>query len=181
MAVLGSALNGAVFVAHDCRRFDDGEMESYFRRRAVAASVALLLTAAVGLIVLHQDAPVVYDGLKTGWGLLVGLLAVAGIVITAGLSGWGVLRGTRLTVIAALSGLVLAWGFAQNPYLLPKTMTVAQGAGDQGTLKWLVVVTVVAVILIGPMLALLYRLDLTDRLQADHDADLTQAGATQSQ
>ena len=40
-------------------------------------------------------------------------------------------------------------------------------------MRWLVIVTIVAVLLIGPALALLYRLDMTDRLVADHDADLT--------
>ena len=42
-------------------------------------------------------------------------------------------------------------------------------------MRWLVVVTIVAVALIGPALALLYRLDLTDRLAADHDEDLIEA------
>jgi transposase len=32
----------------------------------------------------------------------------------------------------------------------------------------------VAVLLVGPALVVLYRLDLTDRLQADHDADLVE-------
>jgi hypothetical protein len=41
-------------------------------------------------------------------------------------------------------------------------------------MRWLVVVTIVAVALIGPALALLYRLDLTDRLAADHDEDLSE-------
>ena len=180
MAVLGAALIGAVFLAHDCRRFADAEMERYFRRRAVGAAATLLVTAAVGLIVLHQDAPVVFDGLKSRWGLLFAVLAVAAILVTAGLTYRGVLRGSRLSVIAAVTALVLAWGFAQNPYLLPTTMTVAQGAGNADTLRWLIVVTVIAVLLVGPALALLYRLDLTDRLQADHDSDVTQARAARS-
>ena len=61
---------------------------------------------------------------------------------------------------------------AQRPYLLPTTLTIDAGAGDPDSLRWLVIVTVVAVLLVGPALALLYRLDLTDRLRADHDADL---------
>ena len=73
--------------------------------------------------------------------------------------------------------MVLAWGMAQRPYLLPTTLTVQAAAGDPDTLRWLIIVTVVAVILVGPALALLYRLDLTDRLAADHDIDLTAAHA----
>ena len=85
------------------------------------------------------------------------------------------MRGTRLTAIAAVTSLVLAWGLAQRPYALPTTLTIDEAAGDPNTMRWLVVVTIVAVLLIGPALALLYRLDLTDRLAADHDEDLTEA------
>jgi hypothetical protein len=42
-------------------------------------------------------------------------------------------------------------------------------------MRWLVIVTIVAVVLVGPALALLYRLDLTDRLAADHNEYLTEA------
>jgi hypothetical protein len=70
---------------------------------------------------------------------------------------------------------VLTWGFAQRPYLLPTTLTIQDGAGDPNSLRWLVIVTAVAVLLVGPALALLYRLDLTDMLAADHDEDLVEA------
>jgi cytochrome d ubiquinol oxidase subunit II len=175
MAVLGSAFVGAVFLASDCRRFADVEMEAYFRRRAVVVCGLLVVVAGVGLAVLHADAPVVFDGLKSGWGLVLGLLAVVAIALTALLLHQGVVRATRLSAVAAVTCLVLAWGLAQNPYLLPTSMTVAQGAGNADTLKWLVFVTVVAAVLVGPALALLYRLDLTDRLAADHDEDLAKA------
>jgi len=63
-----------------------------------------------------------------------------------------------LTAIAAVTSLVLTWGFAQRPYLLPTTLTIQDGAGDPNSLRWLVIVTAVAVLLVGPALALLYRL-----------------------
>jgi hypothetical protein len=97
------------------------------------------------------------------------------LVVTVLLLSRGVLRGTRLTAIAAVTSLVLTWGFAQRPYLLPTTLTIQDGAGDPNSLRWLVIVTAVAVLLVGPALALLYRLDLTDMLAADHDNDLVEA------
>ena len=80
------------------------------------------------------------------------------LVVTVLLLSRGVLRGTRLTAIAAVTSLVLTWGFAQRPYLLPTTLTIQDGAGDPNSLRWLVIVTAVAVLLVGPALALLYRL-----------------------
>ena len=97
------------------------------------------------------------------------------LVVTVLLLSRGVLRGTRLTAIAGVTSLLLTWGFARRPYLLPTTLTIQDGAGDPNSLRWLVIVTAVAVLLVGPALALLYRLDLTDRLAADHDEDLVEA------
>ena len=110
-----------------------------------------------------------YDGLTSGWGLAFAC------------SPWPVSRPSSCRPprparhptdpIAAVTALVLARGLAQRPYALPTTLTIDQAAGDPNTMRWLVVVTIVAVLLIGPALALLYRLDLTDRLAADHDED----------
>ena len=68
------------------------------------------------------------------------------LVVTVLLLSRGVLRGTRLTAIAAVTSLVLTWGFAQRPYLLPTTLTIQDGAGDPNSLRWLVIVTAVAVL-----------------------------------
>jgi len=178
LALVGAAFIGGVFLAADVRRFGEVDLQRYFERRAATSAGVLLVTALVGLLVLHEDAPTLLDGLQRGWGLLFAVVATVGLVVTGVLEHLGRIKGTRLTAIVAVASLVLAWGFAQNPYLLPKTLTVAQGAGDPDTLRWLVIVTVVAVVLVGPALALLYRLDLTDRLTPDDDEDLMQAQAS---
>jgi cytochrome d ubiquinol oxidase subunit II len=165
----------ATFLVSDARRFGAPELEKYFRRRSALAAGCLLVALGAGLLVVHQDASYLYDGLTSGRGLTFSVLGVVGILGTELLLYGGVLRGTRLTSIAAVTSLVLAWGTAQRPYALPTTLTVDQAAGDPNTMRWLVVVTIVAVALIGPALALLYRLDLTDRLAADHDEDLSEA------
>jgi cytochrome d ubiquinol oxidase subunit II len=69
-----------------------------------------------------------------------------------------------------------AWGFAQRPYLLPTSLTVAEAAGADHTLRWLVIVTVIAIVLIGPALVLLYRLDTMGELEELTDADTGAAG-----
>ena len=103
------------------------------------------------------------------------MATLVSLVVTVLLLSRGVLRGTRLTAIAGVTSLLLTWGFARRPYLLPTTLTIQDGAGDPNSLRWLVIVTAVAVLLVGPALALLYRLDLTDRLAADHNEDLVEA------
>jgi hypothetical protein len=65
----------------------------------------------------------------------------------------------------------------QRPYLLPTSLSIEAGAGDGDSLRWLVIVSVVAIVVVTPALALLYWLDLSDRLAADDDTDLTEGHA----
>lgn len=175
LGLLAAAFIAASFLVSDARRFRAPDLEAYFRRRSLVAGGLLVITMGVGLFVVHEDAEVLYDGLTSGWGLGFAVGAVLFILLTALLLSRDVLRGTRLTAIASVASLVLAWGFAQRPYALPTTLTIDQAAGDPDTMRWLVIVTIIAVAVVGPALALLYRLDLTDRLAADHDEDLTEA------
>jgi cytochrome d ubiquinol oxidase subunit II len=178
LALIAAAFIAASFLVSDARRFGAPDLEIYFRRRSTVAAGLLPPTMGIGLLVVHEDAKALYDGLTSGWGLGFAVSAVVFVLVTVLLLSRDVLRGTRLTSIAAVASLVLAWGFAQRPYALPTTLTIDEAAGDPNTMRWLVIVTIIAVVLIGPALALLYRLDLTDRLAADHDEDLTEASAS---
>ena len=51
-----------------------------------------------------------------------------------------------------------AWGVAQYPYLLPKTLTVSQSASPPDTMTALLVIFVIALLVIAPSLALLFVL-----------------------
>jgi cytochrome bd ubiquinol oxidase subunit II len=175
LAVTASAFIAAALLVSDARRYGAPDLEAYFRRRTSLAGGVLIVVAALGLVVLRFDARHVFDGLISGWGLVFLLLAVLATVGTVWLMRRGNHVGTRLAAIAAVASMVLAWGMAQRPYLLPTTLTIDAGAGDPDSLRWLLIVTIVGVLVVGPALVLLYRLDLTDRLAADHDEDLTEA------
>jgi cytochrome d ubiquinol oxidase subunit II len=177
LAVIASAFVAAVFLTSDARRYGDPDLQVYFRRRTVLAGGALLAVAAIGLIVLRFDARYVFDGLFRGWGLVFVLATVVATVGTVWLVRGGHHVGSRVGAIGAVASMVLAWGMAQRPYLLPTSLTIDAGAGDPDSLRWLIIVTAVAVVVVTPALVLLYRLDLTDRLAADHDIDLTAAHA----
>ncbi len=66
-----------------------------------------------------------------------------------------------------MAALVWAWAVAQYPYLLPFTLTIEQGAAAPVTMRWVLVWFIVAVVLVGPALVLLYTLDQRDRLGED--------------
>ena len=52
-----------------------------------------------------------------------------------------------------------AWGVAQYPYLLPFSLTIADGAGSPVTLHWVLACALVALFTVGPALGLLFVLD----------------------
>ncbi|MFE4819078.1 cytochrome d ubiquinol oxidase subunit II [Streptomyces sp. NPDC056704] len=174
LTVAATAFLGAVFLTADARRFDAPDLVGYFRLRAWCTLVVLAVLAVVGLTVTHDDAPYVYDGLTGGIGLVLVLIAVVSALTTAWLlyrvaTGWA-----RVTAIGSVALVVVAWGLAQRPYLIPTSLTVSQAAGAATTLRWLMLVTVVAVVLVGPPLVLLYRLDTRGALQPLTEADLRQ-------
>ncbi|MER6348885.1 cytochrome d ubiquinol oxidase subunit II [Streptomyces sp. NPDC001595] len=178
LAVATTALLGAVFLAADARRFAAPDLVAHFRRRALGALAAVVVLAVITLIVTHGDATHVWHGLTHGVGLVFVVLAALATLAT----GWALIRGgagalSRVTAVTVVASAVIAWGMAQRPYLVPTSLTVGEGAGADTTLRWLAVVTLVAVLLIFPAVALLYWLDTRGELEPLTDADLRRGGA----
>lgn len=177
LTVAATAFLGAVFLTADARRFDAADLVGYFRLRAWSSLGVIAVLAVVGLVVTDDDARYVHDGLTSGIGLALVLAAAVGALATAGLlyrtaTGWA-----RITAVGSVALVVLAWGLAQRPYLIPTSLTVSQAAGASTTLRWLMLVTVIAVVLVGPPLVLLYRLDTAGALQPLTEADLRRTAA----
>ncbi|MEV0977873.1 cytochrome d ubiquinol oxidase subunit II [Streptomyces sp. NPDC049915] len=171
LAIAATAFLGAVFLCSDALRFGADDLVDYFRLRALIAFAAVVVLALIGLPVTHDDARYVWDGLTGGLGLLLIILAAACALATVLLllrrsHGW-----TRYTSVASVALIVGAWGCAQRPYVLPISLTVTEAAGAAHTLRWLVIVTGIAIVLVGPALVLLYRLDTMGELEELTDAD----------
>ncbi|MCX4451300.1 cytochrome d ubiquinol oxidase subunit II [Streptomyces sp. NBC_01789] len=171
LAVAASAFLGAVFLCADARRFGADDLAGYFRVRAHFALAAIVVLALIALPITHDDAQYVWEGLTRGWGLLLVALAAVCALATVLLMlrrsyGW-----SRYAAVASVALTVGAWGFAQRPYLLPTFLTVTQAAGDTHTMQWLMTVTIIAILLVGPALMVLYRLDTRGRLEPLTDAD----------
>ncbi|MDH6109311.1 cytochrome d ubiquinol oxidase subunit II [Kitasatospora sp. MAP12-15] len=177
LAIGAVAFLGAVFLCCDARRFGADDLVGYFRLRALLALGAIVLLALIGLPVTHGDAHYVWHGFTGGLGLLFVLLALASGIVTAVLLARRSYRWCRYTAVASVALTVFGWGFAQRPYLLPTSLTVAQAAGASTTLGWLVIVTVVAIVLVGPAVVLLYWMDTHGELESLSDADTQAAPA----
>jgi cytochrome d ubiquinol oxidase subunit II len=158
LAVTMCAYLAATYLVWDARRLESASMVEYFRRRAVIAAIVAGVAAFVGIFVLHADAVYVFHGLTSRALPCVIVSAVCGagsLVLLARRSP----RGARLLAIGAVASIVVGWGVAQWPYLLPTSLTVSDGAAPSGTLTAILVVFGAAAVLIIPALALLYTLD----------------------
>ncbi len=183
LAVVAVAFLASVYLVWDSARLGERDMVEYFRRRAIGAAVLAGVIAVVGIFVLHADSPYLYHGLTTR-----GLA----LVLLSGVGGIGALvllvrqnhRGARLLAIVAVASIVVAWGVAQWDYMLPTSLTVSQAAAPDGTLEAVLVVTLAAVLIIFPALALLYVLDQRGFLAAEGVAeavaDAVEAGKANS-
>lgn len=158
LAVAAVAYLAAVYLVWDARRLDDDRMVEYFRRRAVVAAVVTGAIAFVGIFVLRSDARYVFDGLTS---------RALPLVVFSALCGLGSIillireshRFARFLAIGAVASVVIAWGVAQWPYLLPTTLKVSEDAAPEATLVSVFVVFIAAAVIILPSLALLYILD----------------------
>jgi cytochrome d ubiquinol oxidase subunit II len=157
LAVVAVAYLAAVYLVWEARRDGDADLAEYFRRRAVVSAVTVAVVAAVGMVVLHEDASYVFDGM-TGRALPVVVVGVGCGLGALVLLAREASRGARVLAVLAVAGIVLAWGVAQWPYLLPTSLTVSAAAAPTGTLQALVVTVVLAVLVVVPGFVLLYVL-----------------------
>jgi cytochrome d ubiquinol oxidase subunit II len=164
--VATGAYLSAVFLVSDARRANEEDMEQYFATRALIAAVGAGAIAVGGLFAYRADARYIYDGL-TGDALP--------LVIVSALCGLGVLlllwrghrRGARPLAVGAVVAVIWGWGVAQHPYLLPKSLTISQGAADSETLTAVLIVFGAALVIVLPALGFLYTLTQRNVLEPE--------------
>ncbi len=157
----------AVYLVIEAIRRNDHRHERYFRCRAAIASAVAGAVSLAALAELHHSNHTLYHNL-TGRALpLVLVAAVCGLVVLA-LLALGRSRGLRPLSVLGVAAVVWGWGIAQNPTLLPHTgLTLANGSAPHGSLVALIVVSVAAILLVGPSFLLLFWLHGRQLLQSD--------------
>jgi cytochrome d ubiquinol oxidase subunit II len=166
LAIVTIAYMAAVFLVSDCRRFGDEQMVGYFRRRAIGAAIAAGAVAIAGIFILRADARTLFDDLVSDSLpilLVSGACGIAALFLLRRGARWGI----RVLAMAAVGGVVVGWGVAQWPYLLPDTLTVSEGAAPSSTLATLLVAAGCFVLLIVPGFIILYVLDQRSLLPAE--------------
>jgi cytochrome d ubiquinol oxidase subunit II len=157
LAVVVAAYLAAVYLVWDARHFREYAMGEYFRRRAVVSAVAAAVVAVVGLFVLNAKASHVFDGLTSRALPSAILSVVCGVGALVLLMRYAA-RGARILAVLAVAGIIVSWGIAQWPFLLPESLTVSAAAAPSGTLLTLLVAVGLALLIVVPGFVLLYVL-----------------------
>jgi cytochrome bd ubiquinol oxidase subunit II len=112
----------------------------------------------IGIFVLRADAPYLFHGLATRGlpFLIVSVVCGVGALV---LLVRKASRGARALAIIAVATVIIGWGDAQWPYVLPESLTFSAAAAPSGTLTALLIVVVLAALIVVPGFILLYILD----------------------
>ncbi|WP_328460047.1 cytochrome d ubiquinol oxidase subunit II [Streptomyces sp. NBC_00448] len=166
----------AIYLVGDSHRRGDPRMVTYFVRRAAAAGVVTGVLAGVNMLLMRHSATYVSDRL-TGDALpLVALSVAAGaaalVLVLFRPTRIALLRVTAAIAVAAVVG---GWGWAQYPYLLPTSLTLAAGSAPTAAAQAEFAVAALAALLVVPSFGYLYWLQQHGRLQEGSSASLRAA------
>jgi cytochrome bd ubiquinol oxidase subunit II len=154
-ALVAFAFLAAVYLTLEA---PEPELREDFRRRALGSGVALGCAALLALLLSHDGAPLVREGLIfASWALpLHGLTAAAAVTALAAL--WR--RHYRVARVAAAAQVALVfwgWGLSQYPYILPPDLTIAAAAAPDATLRAVLGALGLGAIVLFPSLYYLFR------------------------
>jgi len=169
VGIVTGAHLAAVYLAGDSRRAGQEDLVREFRTRALLSGVAAGVLALAGLLVVRDDAPRLYDGLTSGWGLACILLSAAAGIATLVLMWRGSLEPARATGALAVAAVIAGWALAQRPYVLPTSLTLDKAAAPDATLIALAVGVGIGLLILIPSLVYLYRLVLRGTLDQGYE------------
>jgi cytochrome d ubiquinol oxidase subunit II len=148
------AFLAAVYLAVEAR----GDLREDFRRRALAAGVAVFLAAMAAAVLSRREAPLVFAGLTSrGWSLPLHLATAAAAGTALGALLARRYRVARLAAAAQVALIVLGWAASQHPYLVVPDVTLASAAAPRQTQVLLLAALGLGALTLLPSLWLLLR------------------------
>jgi cytochrome d ubiquinol oxidase subunit II len=173
--VAACASVAAIYLVGDAAHRAQPDMVRYFRIRAWAAGIATGGLAAATLATMSTEAPYVYHRLLGVALPLVALSTVSGTAALVMIATHRV-RGLRPVTALAVAGVIGGWGWAQFPWLLPRSLSLAAGSAPNGTAFAELAVLGLVILLVAPAFAALLWLQQRDQLgESDSSGDLRRA------
>jgi cytochrome bd ubiquinol oxidase subunit II len=162
LAVATAAYLAAVYLAADAVRAGHPDLAEAFRTRALGTGVVAGAVALAGLPIVHHDAPDIWDGLTSGWGLAAVVASGVAGVATLALVFRRRFEPARVTAAAAVAAIIAGWALAQRPQFLP-SLTIEEAAASRTALIALIAGVALGAVVLVPSLVLLFSLFLRGR------------------
>ncbi len=150
------AFLAAVYLTLETR---DAELRAVFRRRALAAAVAVGVMALASFLLSAEGAPLIRAGLAhRAWSMpfqaLTGTVAVGAIAAL-----WRRrFAAARLLAIVQVTLILWGWGLAQYPFVIAPDFTIRGAAAPRSVLVPVLIALAAGSALLLPALAWLYRI-----------------------
>ncbi len=150
----------------------EGALRDDFRRRALAAGVAVFGCALAAAILSRWEAPAVFAGL-TGRAFTLPLHLATGAAAVTALAALarGRVRLARAAAVAQVALIVVGWAASQYPYVLAPDLTLDDAAAPRATLVPLLWALAAGAVLLFPALILLFRVFKGERAFAVLDRE----------
>lgn len=168
LLVATSAYLAAVYLAADAQRRGEEDLARAFGNRALLAGVVAGLLAVAGLVVLYFDARQFFDAMVStnGHDNELGRLCVCASAIAGTATLWllSIQRygQARFVAAVAVAAIVVGWGLAQQPEVLPG-LTIHEAAASNEVIIGLLIAVAIGLLVLIPSLYLLYGLVLGGR------------------
>ena len=135
----------------------DPALQNDFRLRALISGASLAPVALGVFALAAYDAPHLFDGLIRPWAPF--LLVATSIAASMALVGLYRRRFAmaRAAAIAQVTLILLGWGFAQFPYLVPTSLTYQQAAGPRPVVAAIAWALAAGSLVLLPSLRYLFR------------------------
>jgi len=177
LSVATSAYLAAVWLTADADRGGRDDLVEDFRRLSLIAGAAAGGLALTGLVIIHEDARQLFDGLASGGGLAAVLVSVTAGVATMAFIVGRRSEAARYGSALAVTAMVAGWALAQSPEILPG-LTVQEAAASDSVLVALLISLGLGAVVLVPSLGLLFTLVLQGRFDPlpDEMGSLDEAG-----
>jgi len=150
------AFLAAVYLTNET---EEKELREDFRRRALAAGLAVALLALVSFVLAETGAPLIRRGLSKEWWSIPFQIATGLISVSAMGAVWRRrYRLARVLAMAQIAFIIGGWGLAQFPLLIGPDLTFTNSAAPDSVLRALVKALVAGAVLLFPSLWYLYRI-----------------------
>jgi len=139
-------------------------LQEDFRQRGLIAGVVVGVLAIASLGVASFNAPSILEGLtQSAWAIPLHLLAAFSACGTLWCLWKRYFRPARFLCAAQVALVILGWAFAQYPYLVWPSITIAHGTAPETVLKQTFLVLLGGSVLLVPSFLYLFKLFGRDR------------------